>query len=239
MADETLTAAFEETMRSLVTERASVLTERGLLTPESIADIQGRLYGFPPAAQQWPMFLYNLYLDARPFLNDGASLIAWGMFFRDLLLGVREWVNARRASVDPEVIPPGEATDKVASHPILTRPAIIALCYADLAERYGVEDSVANEAHSRGFPSFTVPDHPGYTDRYLVRAKVSRRSYFWGVNGDGTVTEHYKIAGGHITLLPLPDFGSPDQTTWQEPMPPHRIVVKVGKGWPDSPRFTP
>jgi len=230
MADETITGEFAETMRSLVVGRASALAERGLVTPEAISDLQSKPYGYPPAAQQWPTFLYTLYLDARPFLNDGASVIAWGMFFRDVLRGVREWSQARRDSVDYEAIPPGREAREVASHPVLTRPAIIALCYADLAERYGAGDTIAIEAHGRGFPGFTGPDHPGYNDRYLVRAKAGRRSFFWSVNGDGTVTDHFMMAGGQITMLPLPDFGAPDQRTWQDPMPVQYVQVNNRQG---------
>jgi hypothetical protein len=226
MADDTVTAEFETTMRSLVKTRASLLVEEGLLTPEAKATVHGQSYGFPPAAQQWPMFLYNLYLDARPYLTDGASLIAWGIFFRNVLSAVKEWTSARQEAVDYEAIPPGQAAQDVANHPILTRLAIISLCCSDLAERYEIFDAVSIEAHCRGFPGFSGPDHPGYTDRYLVRAKVGRRSFFWGLDGDGTVSDHHVVASGHITLLPLPDFGSFGQKNWQEPMPPYRIMIK-------------
>ena len=105
--DPTLSSEFAATMAEIIRERASSLVDRGLLPPDAASGIEGRPYAIPPAAQSWAMFIYNLYLDARPFLNDGASLIAWGMFFRDVLGAAKGWVDDRRQSVNWESIPPG------------------------------------------------------------------------------------------------------------------------------------
>lgn len=49
-------------MRDLIVEQSQILVDQRLLTAEEIGELQGRPYEVGPAAQSWPMFLYNLYL---------------------------------------------------------------------------------------------------------------------------------------------------------------------------------
>lgn len=229
-ANPELIDEFKEEMRSLIVAHAGGLVAKGVVDQKTLHRVEPRPYETGPAAQAWPCFLYNPYQDARPFLNDGASLLAWGMFFRTVLDRLKGWERDKQERLpDPE----SESQPAPAQWaPVLvdrafTRPVIIALCYADLVERYGIGEDVAIETFPRAWPEFYSPDHPCGAESYLVRATVGRRSFFYEVAGSGDVTQHFLLTGSDLTLLPLPSFVGGEPSYGARPVPSQRVMVKA------------
>ncbi len=77
-ANPDLETQFAQEMRSLIVGQVSALVTQGVIPPEQVESIQGHNYSVGPAAQEWPKIFFELYRDARPVMNDGASLLAWG-----------------------------------------------------------------------------------------------------------------------------------------------------------------
>jgi hypothetical protein len=219
MADEAITNQFAREMRNLIVTGMQPLVDRGTLPANVLEPLEARPYSFPPAAQSWPLYLFNLWHDARPFLEDGALLLAWGAAIREVLRKVNDWVQARQSERNWDVVPSGQETE-IQVNPILTRPAIVALCYLDLVERHKVTGAVTMEAHGRGFAVATGPGHPGAFDQYLVRIQTNGPAYFWLVRGDGTTLDHFSLDGTDIAVLPLPNFstGEPDEFRIAQPL---------------------
>jgi hypothetical protein len=221
---------FESEMKELIRGSAFSLVSRGLLTQDETDALDSHPYSVGPAAQEWPKIFFDLYQDARPFLNDGASILGWGYFFRDLIGRLWTWAanKQREQSEYPEAENVTYSGHGVVPTITLTRPAIVALCYAHLVDQHGVSEEMTVETFPRSFTSYATPDHPGGQETYLVQARAGRRSFFFHVSGTGEVAEHYLIVGITVTPLPLPNFvGDEFQSSSRESFPSQRIVIKV------------
>lgn len=231
MASRELTEAFDDDVTQIVRHAAADLVSKGVITEEDADSLHAQPYSVGPAAQEWPKILFDLYQHARPFLNDGASLLAWGACIHAVIRGVRQWASKTERQVY------GASEDQAASYTgssvmpgmFFTRPALTALCYADVVERYGVSQSVTIDSHSRPLTTYATVDHPGGQETYLIRFKTGRKSYFYHANGTGVVSEHYLLSGSSIALLPLPDFlGDEYQASSRAPGPAQVLEVRVG-----------
>jgi hypothetical protein len=169
--------------------------------------IRGHDYATGPAAQEWPQLFYELYRDACPVLADGASLLAWGYLFKDVIKGVWNWAAIKEREVyggGPSTIYSGSS---LVPRMVFTGPALVALCYAHLRDTFDVSSDVKLEVFPRtAFPGYSDPDHPGGEESYLVRARADRRTFYYVVKGDGKVLEHFEVRGRKLTSLPLPNF---------------------------------
>lgn len=228
-ANPEIEAEFRSEMHALIIVTAAPLVSRGLVTADQVQSIPSHPYSVGPAAQEWPKLFFDLYQDARPLLSDGASILGWGYFLRDLMKGLWSWA----ASKQQEQAEPAEAENVTYSgHGViptitLTRPAIVALCYAHLVDHCGVSENVTVETFPRSFTSYATPGHPGGAETYLVRAKAGRRSFFFHVSGAGEVTEHYLSVGTSITPLPLPNFMGDDFSSMsREIFPSDKVTIK-------------
>ena len=205
--NQDIEAEFAREMRSLISSRARRLAASGIISPEQ-AIIEEHPYSVGPAAQEWPKLFFELYQDARPYLSDGASLLAWGYFFIDVVRGIWAWASdterkqASQSGSDSTIYMGTSVMPGI----VLTRPAIVALCYTDLIDRHGVTGDVTIDTFPRSLTSYATPDHPGGPETYLVRAKAGRRTFFYLLDGRGKVLEHYSLAGATLTLLSLPNF---------------------------------
>jgi hypothetical protein len=207
--DQEMAEAFKSEMSGLIVESMSGLVDMGIISEEAVTTVKADPYSLPPAAQEWPKVFFDLYQDARPFLADGASLLAWGYFLRDAISRIWIWSsNKEREQSGPN--PPENASytgQGIMPGIALTRPAILALCYLDLIERHGIKEKITIDAHSRTSPFFiSSVDHPGGRETYLVKAKAGSTSFFYIVRGSGDVIEHFSTSRSTLTLLELPNF---------------------------------
>lgn len=224
-------AEFQNEMQALITEHADELVADGRLSQDQLAAVEGHHYATGPAAQEWPQFFFELYRDARPIVSDGASLLGWGYFLRDFLKGLWQWSADKQREQSPN---PEDRSVTYSGHGSvpgvkLTRPAVMALCYAHMCERHGAAGDVTLETFPRvAFPGYSDPDHPGGLETYLVRGTVGRRSIFYLVKGNGEVLEHFVQEGKALTLAELPDFvGEPDSGFQMgQPVASQRVKVK-------------
>lgn len=222
-------AQFESDMRALIREVASGLAGQGVITEEQVATLNFYPYSVGPAAQEWPKIFFDLYQDARPFLADGASLLAWGYFFKDTFRAIRTWAsNKERAQSEyPDCENVTYSGHDAMPSVTLTRPAIVALCYTDLVDRHAVTGDLTIETFPRSFTSYATVDHPGGGESYILRARAGRHSFFYHVDGTGEVSEHYLIVDSTLTPLPLPNLRG-DETTLSRPyaLPSQQVKIK-------------
>jgi hypothetical protein len=232
LANPEFEAEFEAEMRELIRRSASSLASNGLLTQQEAEAIEPHSYSVGPAAQEWSKLFFELYQDARPHLADGASILAWGYFLRDVVKAIWSWAARKEreqygsAAAEASVYSGNSAMPRL----VLTRPAIVALCYTDFVERHAVSGDIILETFPRSFTTYATMDHPGGQESYLVRARIGRRSFFYHVFGTGEVNEHYLLAGSTVTLLPLPNFLESDAAPLlREPLSSQRIEIKEGR----------
>jgi hypothetical protein len=76
----------------------------------------------------------------------------------------------------------------------------------DTTNRHGNGEDVTVDTYPRSYTEYATPDHPGGPETYLVRISVDRRSFFYLLNSDGSVVEHFMTTGADLTLLPLPNL---------------------------------
>src|SRR5215218_4351708 len=96
---------------------------------------------------------------------------------------------------------------------MLTLPGVVALCYDDLVRHAVERGDVAITVYPRNrWGGYGSADHPGAGENYVVRLAAGQHSYFYLVDGDGKVYEHYRTAYDDVELLPLPDL-LPDETS--------------------------
>ena len=218
MANPDLTNQFRNDMARIARDGLYSVVGPGLLTSPQAEAIEGHPYEIGPAAQSWPMFFYNLYQDARPFLNDGASLLAWGAALRAIMSQVKTW--GHRQTMHPQ-----RRESPVESVPALTLPAILSLAYSDLVERYGIGEEVTLDLYPRSFKGFVSVGHPGSDMRYVIRALAGVRSFFYIVDSSGVVYEHFLYSSGEITPLSLPDWYEYRDQSFLQPQPSRRFRV--------------
>lgn len=231
MNSQELTEKFADDITHIIRYAAVDLVDKGVITKQDVLSIRAQSYSVGPLAQEWPKFLFDLYQSARPFLNDGASLLAWGAFIIDVIRGVRKWASKTEREVH------GASEDQAGSYTgsrimpkvFFTGPALTALCYTDVVERYGVSQSVTIDSLSRSFTTYATADHPGGQETYLIRFKAGRKSYFYHAHGTGVISEHYLMVSSTITLLPLPDFlGDEYHSSSRPPGRSQTLEVRAG-----------
>jgi hypothetical protein len=226
---QTLEDDFRTEMHSIIHSHTSFLISQGLLTHEQVEDIEGHSYSVGPAAQEWPRFFFELYRDAQPFLTDGASLLGWGYFLKDVIREINYWASRKQQEVDEsrdaETVRVEQWAEVEVTH-VLTRADLIALCYADMMKRYGIGQVVTIDTFPRSFTEFATPDHPSGPETYLIRIKAGKRRFFYLVNSKGEVSEHFLTTGDDLTLLPLPNLLDDDlPLTVRQPQLSKRIKV--------------
>ena len=236
MAHGDFADAFQTEMQSLITLHGSFLVSEGLLSAEQVEALAGHPYSVGPAAQEWPKYFFEFYRDVRPILSDGASVLGWAYFFKDLVRGIQLWSSNKQQEVYESMAgqdySPGDWSE-VSVTPVLTRPALIALCYADVTKRYGIGEDVTIDTFPRSYTDYATPDHPGGSETYLVRIKAGKRRFFYLVDSNGRASEHYLTTGADLTLLPLPNLlGDDDLHQPRQPQPSHRIRIRAAQAKP-------
>lgn len=123
---------------AIVSDVATNLAAQGVIPLETAQAVRGAQYAVGPAAQEWPTFLYMLWQDIRPFLNDGAMLIEWAHAIAWGRQRFQRWeMDTYEAQVE-EVAAPDVLTspqyEQIRPSVTVTQGGVIALCYADLVE---------------------------------------------------------------------------------------------------------
>lgn len=177
--DEELGRAFVLGFTALVAEAAE-----DMVSTAASRGLEARRYEVGPAAGGLPELVVRVLEDARPVLEDGALLWAIGQAahaclrrFRGLIdrLDVRYWGNETPLR--------------------FTEPMLLGLCYAHVRDTYHPRAVIEMESHVRVPSEFSSPAHPTGGERYLVRARIGRRSYFYSLDSHATVTEHFLRTG--------------------------------------------
>lgn len=227
-ADEGMTAQFDYEVQTLFSIAAEGLVERGALARTRPGSFTSHPYEIGPAAQGWPMQFVEFVQQARPLLEDGATLLAWGYFLKDVIRKLWEWGSAmdREASKYPQSRPvtyDGRSSVPSAS---FTRPAIVALCYVDLVDHYPVTEAVTLETFPRSKFGYVSQDHPGGSESYLIRFTVQRMSFYYHVLGSGQVLEHFKTNGPALSLLPIRDITGVENRSYIEAGESDKFILR-------------
>lgn len=229
--------SFEEDMRQLVRESQHPLTESGIIDQASVELLKGEYYQIGPASESWPSFLFDIYKHARPFVGDGADLLAWGYFFRSVLEHLAAWASDKNQSwphddsvrvqnLRDESISSLPKWEPVKLTPVLTRMALVSLCFQHAVERYGLGGGVAIDTFPRGWYYGDV-EHPQGWENYLIRIVAGERYFYYQVTASGLVQQHFLLTGADVTLMELPDFGSPEYRDGYRALPAERVEVSI------------
>ena len=233
MANQQLVSEFRAEMRELIRQHASALVAEGLLMERQAETLDSHPYSVGPAAQEWPKIFFEFYKDVQPILSDGASALGWGYFVKDLVSRIHWW-NANKQKEVYESMSRQESYPQewreLSITPVLTRPALIALCYVDLTKRYGIGDDLTIDTYPRSYSEYETPDHPAGGETYLIRLKAGKRGFYYLVNGKGIVSEHYLTTGSDITLLPIPNLlGEEVDYQPRQPQSSYRITIRAAE----------
>lgn len=228
-ADTAIVDEFKQDIEQFLSGLGRGLVFEGFATEDQIAAIRLRPYSVGPAAQEWPQFILNFIQDARPVLNDGATLLAWGGFIKAVIDSIGNWVDRRKATIAEERAPQLVEYDprtEVAVKPVFTRAAIVCLCYQDMVTRSGVGTSCTVDVLTRSAEHYAGPDHPSGMEAYLIRFGIGSRNFIYHVNAYAFVLEHYLISGADMTMLTLPKFVEHDRPRIDTPKPDLRYTIK-------------
>ncbi len=217
-------------MQEVVADSAEVLVAREVLTRDDVRSIESHGYETGPAAQSWPQIFFDLYQQMDPLLAGGANLLAWGYFFKDMVFKLRHWKDNKERDFQ-ERLGDGYALAYAADYiptVVLTGPALVALCYADLVERYGIGNDITVDVLPRSrFGGYASPTHPSGGETYLVRFKSGSMSFFYLVDGFASVSEHYLTTGDDLTLLPLPELLPSEYSVARDRSPERSLHLQI------------
>lgn len=232
---EELFRKFEAEMSAIVRDSLTPLAESGLLDSELAKEVDIYGYSTPPAAQEWPRYLINLYLDARPYFNDGASLLAWGAAFIGLGKRLLKWEEDKAsiphertvAEIDPytkEPLPTPQVVP-IELKTVYSRDSLIAICYYHTQSYYEPRMPVRVNVYCRGSDYF-MPDHPGGSEKYLIVFTTGTRRISYLATGRGEVLEHFVETDGSVSLMPIPHLFQDQATDWTRVFPAYSTVIE-------------
>lgn len=233
-AEPKVVAEFSAEMQQLIDKRVVHLVQNGVLTEEEAQAVASHPYETGPAAQSWPQLAFDLYGNIEPLMTNGATLLTWAYFFKDVFHGLKHWAETKEEETKNKLGDgyglawPSDYTPRA----VLTQPALIAVCYADLVDRHGKPNAGRIDILPRErFAGYATPDHPSGGETYLIRFSVDDEKYVYLVDGTGTVLEHYVEAGDAIRLLPLADLlpVTSSMAAYRDPYPAICIEVVEAK----------
>jgi hypothetical protein len=230
-----IVADFASEMQSIVASTAQSLVRAGTLSEketETFAIIR-RERG--AGAYSWPELVIKFFEQAQPFLSNGADLLAWGYFLKEVVSKIRRWTDEK----DQALRNASEETlgfNSFNPRPGLTRPGLVALCYAHLAEQYGVSSTVSIDVFPRSRLIGSPDSHMAQAETHLVRLRSGERSFFYLVDDLGNALEHFLITNGDLTSLPLPELVPPEkyELPYRYPQEVQHFTVRVDTPHPDK-----
>jgi hypothetical protein len=229
-----IVADFASEMGSIVASSAQLLVRAGTLNEKQVDTfaIIRREHG--AGAYSWPELVFKFFEHAQPFLSNGADLLAWGYFIKEVVSKIRHWTEEKDQALRDAS---GETLGfkSFNPRPVLTRPGLVALCYAHLVEQYGVSSNISIDIFPRSRLLGPPGGHAAQAEMHLIQLKSGERSFFYLVNDLGTALEHFLITDGEVTLLPLPELVPPErhQLPYRYPQEAQHFMVRVGTPHPD------
>lgn len=228
---------FTGEMIQLLQDQQYSLTDQKILAEESLTNVRISYYQIGPASESWPSYFFDIYSHARPFLGDGADLLAWGYFFKGVLESIKHWTFAKNEqwlgegavgidSWEEGASPSSPKWEPICVNPVLTRMAVVSLCFQHAIEKYGLGGTVAIDTFPRGW-YFGDVKHPQGWESYLVRIVAGGRQFYYQVTGTGLAQQHFLLTDGDVTLLDVPDFGHPNHREGQRALSADRIEVTI------------
>jgi hypothetical protein len=222
---------FEREMRQIIADGAKPLLEVGILSEEQIRAIEGHPYETGPAAADWWQYCFEIYGNVDTILSVPANLFAIAEAVKLIKAGAQRWKQRKQEELERDGVPrPDGPQFDLDPQPVLTLPGLVALCYDDLVRRHGESSEITITVHPRNrWAGYGSADHPGAGENYVIRLESGPRSYFYLVDGNGRVYEHYRTANGDVELLPIPDL-LPDEISGnalREPERPRQFVVRL------------
>jgi hypothetical protein len=231
-ANPDLSAEFEAEVRASIVEASTSLVDAGILSPQQVDAIEGHPYETGPSAQSWPQFFFEIYQQAEPIISGVDSLISVADVIRQIVSRIKA-SHERRMENTPENIDGGAdaiAPQERHARVVLTLPALVALCYADLHRRHGRGGEISIVVFPRNrWAGYGSVEHPAGGETYVIRFAAVDSDYFYLVDGWGNVSEHYRTEGDDLILLPFPDLLLDDASDGQnrQPEAPLRFEVRA------------
>lgn len=197
----------EESLEEAVHEISQLVTE---VVKENLHDIRCQkttvsCYQVGPAATGLIVhYLCTIYRDVRPFLNDGASLIAWAGLAVALYRRLRVYWQQRRRDM-PYDLYQTRANLVGTLSPLFSEPMVLGLCYRHCAQSYSESIKDISIYDRSALRVFSSASHPGGDEIYTVRIwTLKRRCYVYVVDSRGSPIEHFLISGKTFQPLDLP-----------------------------------
>lgn len=161
--------------------------------PDEIATSQHG-YEVGPAAQSWPMFLFQIDLDTAANIIEVSSFSY--LVARYVIQHFRRWLEARGVHADQT------------RHLTFTKPILAAMCEAHVKEKYHPRAAITTAAYGidKNEFQFTSQHHPGFEEVYVIDCRVGRKTYTFQIDGHATVQSLVLREGLRTVVLPLPDW---------------------------------
>jgi hypothetical protein len=207
-----IVADFASEMQSIVASSAQLLVRAGTLNEKDVETIAIIRRETGAGAYSWPELVIKFFEQAEPFLSNGADLLAWGYFFKEVISKIRRWTDEKDQALR-ETSGQTLGFNSFNPRPVLTRPGLVALCYAHLVEQHSVSSYVSIDVFPRSRLIGSPDSHMAQAEIYLLRLQSGERSFFYLVDDLGHALEHFLITDGDLTSLPLPELVPPEKYT--------------------------
>lgn len=229
-----IVANFASEMQSIVATSSQLLVRAGTLNETDVETFTIIRRETGAGAYSWPELAIKFIEQAQPFLSNGADLLAWGYFLKEVVSKIRRWTDEKNQALR-DASGQTRGFNSFNPRPVLTRPGLVALCYAHLVEQYGVSSNVSIDMFPRSRLLGPPGGHPAQAEMHLIRLQAGERSFFYLVDDLGTALEHFLITDGDLTLLPLSELVPPEQykLPYRYPQEVQHFTVRVDTLRPD------
>jgi len=170
----------------------------------SYRDIRPSRYQIGPTAEWFPTYILTFYENVRPLINDGASLIGWADLVVRAVSGARRWSEGTRVQLPENA---SVAMSDRLSRPLLSIPAIEALCFKHLRDNYHPRARVLISSSTRStYEPYGSAQHPSGHETHTIQLDVGKSTYVYIVDSRGMPIEHYRLKKSRLEPLTLPDW---------------------------------
>lgn len=191
---------FHDEVRAILTE----IVDRYALDEIQQGEIESHEYAQPPAAQGTWELAFWLWEHGPSILMTLDAAINVGNAIREATQRIRRIPESSVTGTNGRGI--GSHQHGGAIRTYWSQLSVTAAVVSHAASRYGIDEQSIVSVFPRGNEYLGGPDHPNPSNTYLIRIDDGPRTIVYSVRADGTVVEHFQLAGDKITPLELPDL---------------------------------